>query len=58
MDIDGQFYFCEGCKTWQPFMGRDVTCDCGYDNDFTEDELIELEEAIIEADEWEEDETN
>lgn len=30
MDIDGQFYFCEGCRTWQPFMGRDVTCDCGY----------------------------
>lgn len=50
MQIDGQFYFCEGCQSWQPFMGRDVTCDCGFDNKFTEEEYLELEEALDEQD--------
>lgn len=49
MKIDGQFYMCQGCHTWQPFMGRDVTCDCGYSNDFTDDELDALEEAVAAA---------
>lgn len=48
MEIDEQFYFCKGCGEWQPFMGRDVTCDCGYDNDFTDEELDELEDAVEE----------
>ena len=51
MEIDGQFYFCEGCGKWQPFMGDDVTCDCGYSNEFTEDELAALEEAAGENEE-------
>jgi len=46
MEIDGQFYFCEGCRKWQPFMGDDVTCDCGYSNDFTDEELADLKEAV------------
>lgn len=45
MEIDGQFYMCDGCNEWQPFMGTDVTCDCGHSNDFTEDEITKLEEA-------------
>lgn len=49
MKIDGQFYLCGGCGKWQPFMGRDVTCDCGHSNEFTEDELEILEAAVEEA---------
>lgn len=49
MKIDGQFYLCEGCCKWQPFMGSDVTCDCGYDNEFTDNEIDELEQASEEA---------
>jgi hypothetical protein len=49
MKIDGQFYLCEGCKKWQPFMGEDVTCDCGFGNEFTEDELYELSEEARDA---------
>ena len=45
MEIDGQFYLCGGCRQWQPFMGNDVTCDCGYDNHFSEDEILKLEAA-------------
>lgn len=51
MEIDGQFYFCGGCGKWQPFMGTDVTCDCGHDNDFTDEEIEELKEAADEAEE-------
>lgn len=51
MEIDGQFYFCEGCGKWQPFIGDDVSCDCGYSNVFTDDELANLEEAVAEANE-------
>ena len=50
MEIDGQFYLCAECRTWQPFMGRDVTCDCGYDNEFTDDELDDLEMAVEDED--------
>ena len=45
MEIDGQFYKCYGCHEWQPFMGRDVVCDCGYDNELTTEECDELEAA-------------
>ena len=51
MEIDGQFYLCEGCGKWQPFMGDDVSCDCGHSNDFTDDELANLEEAVDDAEE-------
>jgi len=51
MEIDGQFYLCGGCETWQPFMGEDVTCDCGHSNFFTASELDALEEAVAEAEE-------
>jgi hypothetical protein len=33
------------------FLGRDITCDCGHDNDFTDEELDELEEAVEEENE-------
>ena len=46
MEIDGQFYLCGGCGKWMPFMGDDVSCDCGHSNEFTEDELADLEEAV------------
>lgn len=49
MEIDGQFYLCKGCGRWMPFMGRDVSCDCGHSNEFTEDEYIALEDATVEA---------
>ena len=49
MEIDGQFYRCEGCGKFVPFMGADVSCDCGYSNDFEIDELEDLEEAVEEA---------
>ncbi|KKM77887.1 hypothetical protein LCGC14_1365540 [marine sediment metagenome] len=45
MEIDGQFYLCEGCGKYQPFVGDDVTCDCGHSNDFTDDEIAAMEEA-------------
>ncbi len=48
MEIDGRFYFCAGCKTWQPFMGDDVSCDCGHSNDFTDEDIVLMEEAIDE----------
>ena len=48
MEIDRQFFLCEGCGKWMPFMGRDVSCDCGYSNDFTENELLGLEDAVEE----------
>ena len=51
MEIDKQFYFCKGCGKWQPFMGRDTICDCGYDNEFTDEEIDELEEAAEEENE-------
>lgn len=54
MEIDEQFYLCEGCGTWQPFMGEDVTCDCGHSNFFTADELDALEEAVEDAERDEE----
>jgi len=44
--IDGRFYWCEGCKKWQPFIGRDVSCDCGHITDFDENQLLDLEEAL------------
>lgn len=50
--IDGRFYFCEGCQSWQPFMGDDVSCDCGYSTEFTQDEINEMEDAIRESEEW------
>jgi len=50
MEIDGQFYLCEGCGKWQPFMGEDVSCDCGHSNDFTDEELVDLVEAVEGAD--------
>ncbi len=43
MEIAEQFYLCGDCRKWQPFMGNDVTCDCGYNNEFTD---VELEEAV------------
>ena len=49
MEIDGQFYLCEGCGKWQPFMGDMVSCDCGHSNDFTGEEIEELEEAVKDA---------
>ena len=49
MEIDGQFYLCEGCNHWQPFMGDDVSCDCGHSNEFTEDEIKDLEKAVGES---------
>jgi len=49
MEIDGQFYLCEGCGTYQPFMGNDVSCDCGHSNEFTDDEIIKMEEAAEEG---------
>ena len=52
MEIDGQFYLCAGCGKWQPFMGDDVSCDCGHSNDFTDVELAALKEAVAE-DEYE-----
>lgn len=52
MEIDGQFYLCESCGKWQPFMGDDVSCDCGHSNEFTAEEIEEMEEAIAE-DEYE-----
>ena len=48
MKIDGQFYVCGGCNAWQPFMGEDVTCDCGHSNDFLPEEISELESAAEE----------
>ncbi len=51
MEIDGQFYMCGGCNTWQLFMGEDVTCDCGHSNDFTDSEIAALEEEVEEAEE-------
>ena len=51
MEIDGQFYLCEGCGDWQPFMGDNVSCDCGRSNDFTDEELTALEEAVAEEEE-------
>lgn len=50
MEIDGEFYLCGGCGQWQPFMGADVTCDCGHSNDFTDEEIEELEVAVEDAD--------
>jgi len=51
MEINGQFYLCKGCGKWQPFMGKNTTiCDCGYNNEFTDDELDKLEEAAKKAD--------
>lgn len=33
-------------------MGNDVSCDCGYGgNEFTDDELADLEEAVEDAEE-------
>lgn len=55
MEIDGEFYKCEGCGQWVPFVGDDVACDCGHSNDFTEDELDALEEAVDDTDMEEED---
>ena len=51
MKIDGEFYFCEGCHKWQPWMGNDVSCDCGHSNNFTDNEIEQLEEAVVEAEE-------
>ncbi len=34
-----------------PFMGRDVCCDCGYENDFTEDEIEDMEAVMEEENE-------
>ena len=50
LEIDGQYYFCGGCEQLVLFMGRGVTCDCGHANEFTEEEFIELEEAVEEED--------
>ena len=49
MEIDGQFYLCGGCGKWQPWMGDDVSGDCGHSNDFTDDEIEQLDEAVEEA---------
>ena len=51
MEIDGQFYLCVGCGKWQPWMDDDVSCDCGHSNDFTDDEIEQLEEAAAENEE-------
>ena len=51
MEIDGQFYLCDGCEKWMPFMGDDVSCDCGHSNEFTDDELVDLKEAVEDAEE-------
>ena len=51
MEIDGQFYLCKGCGKWQPFMGSDVTCDCGHSNEFTDNELADLREAVEDTEE-------
>ena len=55
MEIDRQFYLCGGCGQFQPFMGDDVSCDCGYSNEFTVEELEDLEEAVEEVEEAEDD---
>jgi hypothetical protein len=47
--IDGRFYYCEGCHSWQPFMGDNVSCDCGASTEFAQDEIDEMEEVINEA---------
>jgi len=45
-EIDELFYKCTECGEWQGFMGRDVVCDfCGHLNDFTDEEVQQLEEA-------------